>query len=304
MKRSLFLLLLPLLFLFGCGKVVPPGHTVILVKPSGETKLYENGVFKAWGRDRAYYVDNRLQAFEEDNMQILCQDEINMLVEVKALLSFRTNASDVPFIKSRIAPANDGSLSLPDFYSKAIRPIVRSAARDVVSSYRTDDIRENRIKIASDIDSLVRAQLEEAGYPVHVQEIMISGIDYPKIVRDQREAIKNAQLEDQRRAALAEAQIAQAQREVSIEAERAKVRMIRAKAQADENAILTQSLTPEFLLWRQYEVLETTASALSTGSNNTVFMMPFSAVNPDTLNAALIGERVTAAVRPPSPPSE
>lgn len=301
MRLALTLLAIGVVALSGCGRVVPPGKTIIIRKPSGNTTIKERGVYKAWGRDRIYIIDNKLNAYEERDMRILCEDEINMDVDVKALLSFEVTAQSVEFIQAKIptVKTEDGDitgweLSLDKFYGMAVKPIVRAAARDVISKYQTDDIRPNREKITNDIDQMVRRQITTLGYPLHVSAVLISNIDYPQVVRDQREAIKNAQLEDQRRAALAEAEIAEAQRQVSIETERAKVRMIRAQAQADENRILTQSLTPEFLQWRQYEVLEHAAAQLAAGANNTVFMMPYSSINQDTLNAALIRDSVAS----------
>ena len=290
--------------LTGCGAVVPPGKTVIVVKPSGETKVVEKGVYKAWGRDRLYFVDNKLQSYKEE-MKILCVDDINMSVDVKTLLTFKVDASGIDFIKSRVpserverGEVRGQELSLNRFYEMAVKPVVRAAARDVVSAYNTDDIRQNREKITADIDALVRQRMAELKYPLNVSAVLVSNIDYPEVVKNRREEIKNAQLEDELKAAMAEAKIAEAQRQVSIETELAKVRMIRAQAQADENAILTESLTPEFLLWRQYEVLEMTAESLSSGSNNTVFMMPYSAMNPDLMNTALMREAITSKPLP------
>ena len=81
--------------------------------------------------------------------------------------------------------------------------------------------------------------------------------------------------------------LAQTKREVSIEQEKAKVRMIKAQAQADENGILTKSLTPQFLMWRQLEVMETTAAKLAAGQSNTVFMMPYATMDRNLLNTSM-----------------
>ena len=56
--------------------------------------------------------------------------------------------------------------------------------------------------------------------------------------------------------------------------------MIRAQAQADENKILTESLTPEFLRWHNMEVMENISKGLATSPNNTVYLMPYEAMGP------------------------
>ena len=68
--------------------------------------------------------------------------------------------------------------------------------------------------------------------------------------------------------------------------------MVKAQAQAEENRILTESLTPEFLMWRQFEVMETTAQNLASGDSNTVFMMPYTTMGPDMLNTAVMKEAI------------
>lgn len=288
-----YLLLLSLL-LVGCGKTTPPGKTVIILKPNGETKIVEKGVYRAIGRDRLYFIDNKLQAYEEDDMQILCTDDINMVIDAKMLVSFAADEQSVDFIQQKV-PAREvkggdtkgWELSLDEFYGMAVRPVFRNATREIVSKYKTDDIRANREKISADIDALVRTRIASLGFPLEISGVLISNIDYPKVVTDQRTAIKNAQLEDERKAALAEANIAEAQRQVAIETELAKVRMIKAQAQADENAILTSSLTPQFLLWRQMEMLE------AVGPNTDMMLVPYQAITPEFMNTMIIKEAVS-----------
>lgn len=274
-----------------CGSVVPPGKKVIILKPNGESMIIEKGVYRAWGRDRMYFVDQKLKSFTEDKMQILCADDINMTVDVKTVLSFDVSKESIEFIKQKIpaAKTEEGEeLSLDKFYEMAIRDIVRSSARNVVSVEETDNVRPNRQQIEADIGAAVVSRLTELKYPVKVSASMLSNIDYPQSVTQMRERIKQAELHDQELAAEAEALLAEAQRQVAIEQENAKVRMVKAQAQADENEILTKSLTPEFLMWRQLEVLETTAAKLAEGASNTVFMMPYQTMTPELMNTAMI----------------
>ena len=72
--------------------------------------------------------------------------------------------------------------------------------------------------------------------------------------------------------------------------------MVQAQAQADENEILTESLTPEFLMWRQMEVMESVSIELAKGESNTVFMMPYHMMSPNVMNSAIMAERVGSAV--------
>ncbi len=284
----------------GClGTVVPPGKKVIILHPSGDSTIISEGVYRAWGRDRCYFVDQKLKTFTE-SMQILCSDDINMDVDVKAVLSFQVDEASIDFIKEKVpaVPTAAGAelegreLSLDKFYEMTVKDIIRASARTVICTFETDDIRPNRQQIEADLSTAVRERIKILKYPLNVSAVLVANIDYPEVVIAQRNAIKNAQLEDQKAAALAEAAMAEAQRQVGIETEEAKVRMIKAQAQADENEILAKSLTPEYLTWRQLEVMENVSTAMAKGQNNVVFIMPYSAINQSTMNTAMLRESI------------
>lgn len=296
MNRLLILVITVCLFATGCGTVVPPGKRVILIQPDGSTDIYDKGSYFAYGRTRVYFVDQQLSSFNEDDQRILCKDEVNMLVDVKAVLSFDVTESSLEFIQEKVKPVknSDGNLelSLDAFYRMALQPIVLGTARNVISAMETDDIRPNRQKIENDLTQIVRQRIKDLNYPINVSAILLSSIDYPDSVTGMRERIKKAELEDQEKAAKAEAILAQAQREVAIETEQAKSRLVRAQAQADENEILTKSLTPAFLMWRQFEVLEHLGKDLSTGESNTVYMLPYQTMSPDMMQTTMLrGEK-------------
>ena len=86
----------------GCGKVVPPGTTVILLKPKGAPVIKQEGVYKTWGRTKAYFVDTKLQSYPKD-MKILCADDINMDVSVKWVGSFKVVDKTIDIIKKNIS---------------------------------------------------------------------------------------------------------------------------------------------------------------------------------------------------------
>lgn len=298
----------------GCGQVVPAGKTVIVLDATGGSTIHEKGVYKAWGRDKLYFVDQKMKSFTEGNMNILCADDINMRVDIKCILSFEVTKDSIDFIKRKVPSTrvSEGEvtgyeLSLDQFYQMTVKDIVRGSARNLISPYKTDDIRPNRQKLEGEIQEVVTNRIAELKYPLKISAVLISNIDYPESIKKMRERIKNAQLRDQERAAEALAQLAEAKRQVAIEQELAKVRMIRAQAQADENRILSDSLSPAFLMWRQFEVMETMAGRLAEGQSNTVFMMPYQTMNPAMLNAALIRDGVSRnggrAATPPAKPT-
>jgi regulator of protease activity HflC (stomatin/prohibitin superfamily) len=293
---SIFLLclmvLLPLLTT-GCKtKVVPPGKVVIVLTASGKTTISSKGSYVAWGRDRVYFVDTKLKSYPEQ-LQILCDDNINMSVDVKWVGSFAVNDKNIQIIKEKV-PANkvEGGeipgyeLSLDQFYKTAMRDIIRAATREAVSPYSTDAVRTNRKKIQALVKDTVLKRFEALGYPISTTDVMISNLDYPEEVTAQRKAIKNAQLEDERQAALAKASIEQAKREAAIAREKGKAKIEIAKADAAANDIRAKSLTPEIIMMRQWDVLE---NGINLGEGD-LMLIPYTMVGKE--NEAMLRQVV------------
>lgn len=303
------------LFAFtGCGSVVPPGRLVLLVKSSGETEIVRQGVFRAWGRTKAYYVDQKLMSFSESDLKILCADNINLEnVEIKAVLGFDIDDTSpgaeerLRFIKEKIptVPVDelgiDGELSLENFYKMVVGDLLVNTARAAISLEETENVRGRRADIEKDIQARFTERCAALKYPLLVSAVLLNNIDFPEEVTTRRKEVAAAKLQDEIDAAQAEAAIAKAERQVAVETEEAKSRLVRAQAQADENRIMTESLTPEFLQWRQFEVLENLTDSLAKGPNNTVFMMPYHMMTPDMLNTAMTRDAIDDLKKPVPP---
>lgn len=282
-------------FIRTISAVVPPGTIVIVLKPDGESKIHTEGSYWALGRDRVYFIDTKLKSFTE-KMEILCADNINMAVDVKWVGSFSVTPDKIKIIKEKV-PARKVKqgdlkgfqLSLQDFYVTAMKDIIRANSREVVSPYITDNIRESRSEIQQLVKHRVLSKLQELNYPVETTDILISNLDYPSEVTAQRKAIKNAQLEDEKQAALAKAAIEQAKRAAAIAREKGKAKIEIAKADAEANRIRSQTLTEEIIRMRQWDVIE--AGALS---DSAVILLPYKAIGSDSelSNALLLRDSI------------
>lgn len=280
-KTISILLVASILFaLIGCGRVVPPGKKVLLVKVDGSSELVEDGVFKAWGRDRAYFIDGKLKTYSQD-LEILCADDINMDVRVKWLGTFAADNRYVTIIQDKVpaTKVNDGDmsgfeLSLDKFYEIAMKDIISSSARDVISPYVTDSIREQRGPIQKAVRERVLDRFSKLGYPIFTADIMITNIDYPLEVTFMRKRIKQAELKDEENAALAKANVEAARRDAELAMERGKAELVRAQAKAKANSVIAASLTPEILMLKQYEAME----RLADGPNNSALIIPYDAM--------------------------
>jgi len=283
MKYLRLLILIPVLaFITGCGSVVPPGTTVIILKPKGKPIVKTEGLYKAYGRDKVYFVDTKLKSYHKA-LKILCADDINMDVSVKWVGSFKVTHDSIDVIKSKV-PAqkvNRGDisgyeLSLDAFYKTAMDDIVSSITRTVISPYKTDNIREKREEIRETVKQKVLARLAELKYPVATADVLITNLDYPKSVTAMRNRIKEADLQDLENAAIAKANVAKAKRDAELAAEKGKAQLVKAEADAAANRVRSTSLTPAILAVKQLETLV----QLAEGENNTVVVIPFDAIRP------------------------
>jgi len=282
-----------LLCFVGCGRVVPPGTTVVILKAKGAPVVKTEGVYIAWGRDRVYFVDTKLKAYSKD-LQILCADDINMDVTVKWVGSFRVSDDTIDVIKAKVPsesiPKESDSakqtrrLSLDKFFATTMEDILSSITRGVISAYKTDNIREQREAIRQEIKTQFLARLGELHYPVETADVLITNLDYPINITKKRQAIKSAELQDLENAAIARAEVAKARRDAELALEKGKAALVKAQADAAANDVRAKSLTPEILAVKQLETLV----RLAEGPNNTVVVIPFDAIRPGGMQDMLI----------------
>ncbi len=288
--------------IIGCGTVVPPGTTVIILTPDGAATIKNEGVFKAWGRDKVYFVNTKLKSYSKE-LEILCADDINMKVRVKWIGSFLVTDKTIDVIKKKVpaTKVDEGDiegyeLSLDKFFATTMEDILSSIARTVVSPYKTDNIREQRESIRLEIKKLFLVRLKELNYPVETTDVLVTNLDYPPEITKKRQAIKDAELQDLQNAAEAKANVSKAMRNAELEAEKGKAALVKAQADAAANKVRASSLTPEILAVKQLETLV----KLAEGQNNTVVVIPYEAIRAgltDTLLNREAVERVTDAVR-------
>ena len=111
-------------------------------------------------------------------------------------------------------------------------------------------------------------------YPVSTADVLLSNLDFDEQVTKTRKDIKSAELSDQKKAAEARAEVAQAKRDVDIARERGKASVEAAKAKATVNRIISDSLDDKILFKMQIDALLQAAS----GPNNELIVIPYDAL--------------------------
>ncbi len=146
----------------------------------------------------------------------------------------------------------------PWYEDRIIKPVIRSAVRDVIATLDSAQVYQERSLIQQRIAQQVRSELEKRF--ILLDEILIRDIKLPRKVVEAIEQKRRALEEAQRMKFLVEKE--------KLEAERKK---IEAKGIAEANRIIAGSLTKEYLMWKFLENIK----AYAESGNNTIILIPY-----------------------------
>ncbi len=144
------------------------------------------------------------------------------------------------------------------YEDRIIKPVIRSAVRDVIATLDSAQVYQERALIQRKIAEKVRRELEKRF--ITLDEILIRDIRLPQKVVEAIEQKRRALEEAQRMRFLVEKE--------RLEAERKK---IEARGIAEANRIIAGSLTREYLMWKFLENIKVYAES----GNNIIILMPY-----------------------------
>lgn len=275
MKYTLLVLFSVLgMFQVGCACTnVDPGTVGIGVGLSGvEPNLYHEGANMHALTTSIVVMSLQTETYEmagADRIHALTSDQLS--VDLEVTVSFHLQESSAIDVYRAYTP---------DYASRTIHPIVRTAVRDAASEFTAHDLVDRRADLQTRMETLVHDQivstLTARNLPADafvVENVLLRNIDLPDSLEASIAAVQN-QMQDTARAreALATA-TAEAERANAIATGEATARLTRARAEAEANRILAESLTAPVLRARQIEL---TAALLSSQQTRTV-MLPTSA---------------------------
>ncbi len=264
----------------GCGNTVPPSKVVVIKDSGGEVSVIKDGNYNAYGRDLTIFIDSTINEFKEDEMHVLCKDNIPVILDIRYIGQFdvhddKTIGKILSLVKS--SPTADPKIFNIEFstlYKGIIQGILRSATRSVVVPYVTDNLQNLRDPIEKALNERVIAELSEKGLPSTTLAIKVADLDYEEKIKGKKTAIKNAELDDLQKAAEAQARTREAERQAEIAIKEGEAEVERARATAKANSILDASLSPRILALEQYRMYE----AMANGPNNTFMLAPYDAL--------------------------
>jgi len=169
---------------------------------------------------------------------------------------------------------------------KIINPVVRDIVRNVVGGYDAESLPIKRNEIAKLIDTKIRGKIDHLqNSPAHLQSVQLREIILPIKVKEQIERVQIAKQEvekTQQEVEKAKQTAFKAQELARGEAEAKKIEaqgfadstLIKAKAKAQANKLLSESLTPSLLALEQIHVQSEFNKALQTNKDAKIFLTP------------------------------
>ncbi len=169
---------------------------------------------------------------------------------------------------------------------KIINAVVREVARNVVGSYKAEELPPKRNEIAKKIEDKIRQQVDSfPSKPVILEAVQLREISLPQKIKDQIEKVQVAKQEAQRvqyeverakKEAEKKAALAQGDadaKKIKAEGEAQKI-TIEANAQAKANELIAKSLTPELINLKQIQMQGKFNEALQVNKDAKIFLTP------------------------------
>lgn len=267
MKKLLVLFcLLFMVISTGCSMTeeVPNGYVGMVMTRDGlQKEILNPGRHSCWGYDTMLLIDNKEETVTE-HMKILCKDDLNLTLNIKPRVRLAISNSREENMRVFITLLNrkgsdmvpTGSYKILPFvtmYNTYVKSIVQTVARNEVSRYDTTSVRAKKEDISLIVFKKINEQLRKTGSPLELVSSPIENIDYPDIITKSMENKKKRQIEIEEEKAKQAKELLKIKNRKELAKEELIARKLEAKAEAEYNRILGESLTKTYIELRKVE---------------------------------------------------
>jgi regulator of protease activity HflC (stomatin/prohibitin superfamily) len=272
---GLIIMALVALVFTGCNVEVPPGYYGMVMMPDGFTdEVLAPGLHSCHSRQRMFLIDGKEETANE-NMEILCADDINLKFDLKARYRTipikssgvfkeitRKKGASVKDIKLR-GGGNTNGRAIPSevLYETYLKPLSLSTTRGTVSKMEVMQVSEFRDKLQKEIFEEVSREIE--GKPVELVNIVISNLDYPDKITTALEKKRKEELDLRKQEAKNALDLLVEENKNRLAQQSRPMRAAEAEADATYMRILGPSITKRYLRLKQIENKELLYGKLS-----------------------------------------
>lgn len=256
------------LALSGCGQKVEvaPGQVGKIVTKDG----YKEGVIPTSKFrldpcmaycDQIVTLDVSTQSVTESMKIFMPKDRLEMTLKLKVSLVPNPNKFEQLF--NSVPPQESGDNKFIPWeraYVTFVQPTILTETREFLSQYTINEILSSREAVNTELSNRLRDKIQKTT-PFSVQYLGLTDIDPPpsvvnaaKLSAERKEKVmaEEVQLEISQVTLAREFQEAQLQRKVDVE---------KAQAEKEINEILSKSMTPEYIRYRELQILEKLADS-------------------------------------------
>ncbi len=258
--RKMLIILIILLLALSFVRIVPPGYVAVQVSfGSVLNATLENGIHFVMPYVNFVILDVRWTEYTmsgisregrysgDDAIKVLTQEGLEIALDMTAI--YRLDAKKAQRVYQEIGP---------NYEQKIVRPILRTAIRDVGARYSVKDIySDKRTEISDQIIDVINEPLKEKG--IEIDKILLRNVNLPEKIK---EAIENKQAAEQK--------IQEMQNQIMISEKEADRKRAEARGIADANRIIGLGLTRRYLEWYRIDMMK----KLVDSPNNTVIFLP------------------------------
>lgn len=217
--------------------------------------------------ERLVRLDVSDRSVSEDFDLFMPEDKLGMEFRLGVTVGVKDEGINELF--NKIPPSGEGrfrQISVDRAYKTYAQRIIRAETRSFLTQYSIAEISSNRDVIGAQLFKHLKDKVE-AQTPFHIRYAGLDAVNYPPlIINAQERAAERREAIQQEEAQLEIARV-QFERKIEEEQLQRKVDVEKAEAEAEVNKIVSESVTPAYITYRQLKALD----QIST-SDNTKFI--------------------------------
>jgi regulator of protease activity HflC (stomatin/prohibitin superfamily)/predicted small lipoprotein YifL len=262
------------LSLVACGSKVevPAAHVAkIMTKDGYKADTIGTSKFRldwCWAYcDKLVLLDASDQAVSEKMELFMPEDKLNMTFDLRLTMIINPNKYEELF--ARIPPVDQSGIDVISWnkaYITYAQQIVRAEAREFLSGFTIAEIASSREAINAQLSERLTKSINSKT-PFQVRYVGLADIQYPKIIVEAQENAAERREQIQQEEAQLQISKVQLERQLQEQQLQRMVDVERALAEAEVDRIKSQSLTPQYMKYRELQILEKLAT-----SENKVFV--------------------------------
>lgn len=225
-KRCWLGLLCLLLILFGCFKSIKTGEVGIKTRFGKITDTYlKEGINFKLPIEKIEKVNIKVQKYENEEPLSSSTKDMQIVNNIKVTVNYQVDSKKVVDLYRSVGT---------NYEETILEPSIQETIKAVISKYNSEELVTKRSEVSLDINNTLDNKMKQFG--IHSVSVAINNFDFS--------ASYNQAIEQK---AVAEQQVATAQKQQEKAKIDAETKKIKAQGDADANKVLEKSLTREIL---------------------------------------------------------